>query len=124
MKPFPTSFIPSLVALALLVPGAALRAGEAPGADPYVFKSVTIGGGGFVTGLIFNPSEKGLVYARTDVGGAYRRDSRSAQWVPLLDWAGQSDWNLCGVESLASDPVDPRRVYIASGTYTDPGVST
>ncbi len=122
MKPFTTPFITSL-ALALLLPAMTLRASEAPGADRYVFRNVTIGGGGFVTGLFFNPSEKGLVYARTDVGGAYRRDSRSAQWVPLLDWAGQSDWNLYGVESLASDPVDPRRVYIASGTYTNPGVS-
>ena len=94
-----------------------------PVADAYVFHSVAIGGGGLVTGIIFNPSEKGLVYVRTDVGGAYRRDARSRQWVPLLDWVNQTEWNLCGVESLASDPVDPRRVYIAAGTYTNPGVS-
>jgi len=95
-----------------------------PTQDHYTFKNVAIGGGGFVTGIIFNPTEKGLVYARTDVGGAYRMDSRSGgAWVPLLDWAGQTDWNLYGVESLASDPVEPNRVYIAAGTYTNPRVS-
>jgi photosystem II stability/assembly factor-like uncharacterized protein len=109
--------------LAALLAGPAAAGADAPAAEHYVFRNVTIGGGGFVTGIIFNPTEQGLVYVRTDVGGAYRRDSRSRQWIPLLDWANQTDWNLYGVESLASDPVEPRRVYIAAGTYTNPGVS-
>ncbi|HZZ20819.1 MAG TPA: xyloglucanase [Opitutaceae bacterium] len=112
----------SLIALACLAAFPAAAA-PAPGVDHYTFKNVAIGGGGFVTGIIFNPSEKGLVYARTDVGGAYRMDAKSGAWVPLLDWAGQKDWNLYGVESLATDPVDPRRVYIAAGTYTNARVS-
>ena len=118
-----------LTALAALALGSAPASAAEPASAPppasehYVFHSVTIGGGGFVTGIIFNPTEKGLVYVRTDVGGAYRRDTRSSEWVPLLDWVNQTDWNLFGVESLASDPVDPRRVYIAAGTYTNPGVS-
>jgi photosystem II stability/assembly factor-like uncharacterized protein len=95
----------------------------APVLQLYNFQNVAIGGGGFVTGIIFSPAEKGLVYVRTDVGGAYRMDASSKRWVPLLDWAGQTDWNLYGVESLASDPLDPRRVYIAAGTYTNPSVS-
>src|SRR5215475_5106573 len=39
--------------------------------------------------------------------------------VPLLDWIGFDDWNLTGVDSLATDPVDPNRLYIAAGTYTN-----
>jgi len=113
-------------ALALLAPAglpALDAAPAAPGSERYTFRNVTLGGGGFVTGIIFNPSEKGLLYVRTDVGGAYRMDAKSGRWVPLLDWANQTDWNLYGVESLASDPVDPRRVYIAAGTYTNPRVA-
>ncbi len=30
---------------------------------------------------------------------------------------GAGDWNLLGIESLATDPVDPNRLYLASGTY-------
>ena len=124
MKPPAPPFIACVAAILALAAPSRLGAAEAPGADPYSFHSVTIGGGGFVTGIIFNPTERGLVYLRTDVGGAYRRDARSRDWVPLLDWVNQTDWNLFGVESLASDPVDPRRVYIAAGTYTNPKVST
>jgi len=103
------------------VPGRA-RAEQA--AEHTVFHNVAIGGGGFVTGIVFNPAQKGLIYLRTDVGGAYRLDGGAKVWAPLLDWAGQTDWNLYGIESLASDPVDPRNVYAAAGTYTNEAVST
>ncbi|MBC7694064.1 MAG: hypothetical protein H7141_01320, partial [Burkholderiales bacterium] len=38
----------------------------------YNWNSVAIGGGGFVSALITSKTEKNLIYARTDVGGAYR----------------------------------------------------
>lgn len=84
---------------------------------PYVWKSVAIGGGGFVTGVTFHPREKGLAYARTDVGGAYRWDHAAQRWIPLTDWLGPKDNNLMGIESVAIDPNDPERVYLAAGTY-------
>lgn len=90
----------------------------APTAGRYVWRNVVIGGGGFVTGVEFHPQARGLAYARTDVGGAYRWDSAAKQWIPLLDWLGRPEWNHQGVESLALDPEDPQRVYLAVGTYT------
>ncbi len=117
------------VLLAALVGGAwamtRARAGHGARDDarPYAWKNVAILGGGFVTGIVFNPTEPHLAYARTDVGGAYRWDRDARAWTPLLDWIGQPDWNLQGVESLATDPVDPKRVYVAAGTYTNPDVS-
>jgi photosystem II stability/assembly factor-like uncharacterized protein len=110
-------------ALALLSPALAAPAPGTPPQEHYTFRNVTIGGGGFVTGIVFNPSARGLVYLRTDVGGAYRFDPATKAWVPLLDWANQTDWNLYGIDGLASDPLDPRRVYVAAGTYTNPRVS-
>ncbi|MFC7616572.1 xyloglucanase [Actinokineospora soli] len=86
------------------------------------WRGVEIGGGGFVPGIVFNQTEPGLVYARTDIGGAYRLDG--ARWTPLLDHVGWADWGWNGVVSLASDPVDPDNVYVAAGMYTnswDPG---
>ncbi len=86
--------------------------------EGYTWRNVQIHGGGFVTGIVFHPSEAGLVYARTDVGGAYRRDGEGGPWVPLTDWIGRSDSNDMGIESIGLDPTDPQRVYLAAGTYT------
>ncbi|KAF7793713.1 hypothetical protein EIP86_004829 [Pleurotus ostreatoroseus] len=85
----------------------------------YTWKNVKIGGGGgFVPGIIFNPSQKGLAYARTDIGGAYKLNSDDS-WTPLLDFANDSTWNYWGVDALATDPVDPDRLYLATGMYTN-----
>jgi photosystem II stability/assembly factor-like uncharacterized protein len=102
------------VALSLLI----LCAGKAQSvtAEPYIWRNVTIRGGGFVTGVLFHPREKNLVYARTDVGGAYRSDDAGKHWIPITDWIGGMD--LTGIESFALDPSDANRVYLAAGTYS------
>ena len=71
---------------------------------------------------VFHPNERGLAYARTDVGGAYRWDDEAQRWIAMTDWIGAEDENLIGIESLAIDPSDPERVYLAAGTYTNPKV--
>ncbi|MFD6115142.1 RICIN domain-containing protein [Streptomyces yangpuensis] len=98
-----------------------VKTAEAPatGTGPYAWKNAQVVGGGYVTGLVFNPREKGLLYARTDMGGAYRWDAAAEQWIPLTDWLGEKDWNLLGIDALATDPVDPGRLYLAAGTYTN-----
>ena len=82
----------------------------------YIWSNVAIGGGGYVTGMEYNPKEEGLVYARTDIGGLYRR-KKDTDWVPLTDFLGSDDWGYIGIESVATDPVEPNRVYFAGGTY-------
>ncbi|MCT9111626.1 cellulose binding domain-containing protein [Streptomyces mirabilis] len=93
-------------------------------ADTYTWKNARIDGGGFVPGIVFNRSEKNLAYARTDIGGAYRWQESTKTWTPLTDSIGWDRWGHTGVVSLASDSVDPNKVYAAVGTYTnswDPG---
>ena len=86
--------------------------------QPYVWRNVVMGGGGFVDGIVFHPTAKDLMYARTDVGGAYRWDAASQQWIPLNDWLSPAQNNYTGVESIGLDPADPNRVYLAAGTYS------
>jgi xyloglucan-specific exo-beta-1,4-glucanase len=85
---------------------------------PYVWKNVTILGGGYVTGVVYSPAKAGVVYARTDVGGAYRLNPTDKSWIPLTDHFNRQQSNYVGVESLAVDPSDANKVYLAVGTYT------
>jgi xyloglucan-specific exo-beta-1,4-glucanase len=108
-----------LCALFLFAILAPLSAEEAVKSEAYTWKNVRIVGGGFVPGIVFNSAEKDLIYARTDIGGAYRWNPADSSWIPLMDWVSFDEWNMLGVESLATDPVEPNRVYVASGTYTN-----
>jgi hypothetical protein len=94
---------------------------ESDAAAPYRWDSVTIKGGGFVSGIVFSAAAPNLIYARTDVGGAYRFDVSKGRWRALTDWIAASESNLMGIESIATDPVDPAKVYLAAGTYLSSG---
>lgn len=94
------------------------KAGAQLPQQSYNWKNVQIHGGGFVDGVIYHPSEKDLMYCRTDMGGAYKWNAVLKNWEPLLDWVAYKDNNLMGVESIALDPANPNRLYMACGTYT------
>ncbi|MCE4554050.1 hypothetical protein [Pelomonas cellulosilytica] len=117
IKPLLGALLGAQLALAAAA-GAAPRLAE----QPYSWRPVEIVGGGFVDGFAFQPAVPGLSYARTDMGGAYRRDSATGRWQPLLDFLPLRDVNLMGVESLAIDPNNPDALYLACGTYTNPAV--
>ncbi len=114
-----TSVLALLIIATALAP---LRAAQATITESYVWNNVAIYGGGYVSGIICNPTQPGLIYLRTDIGGAYRWDGAARRWRPLLDWITRRDSNLMGIESLATDPIEPNRVYLAAGTYTNPRV--
>ena len=114
------SRLAALWAMACVGAAALFPAGAS--AESYTWKNVQIVGGGFVSGIIFHPTAAGVRYARTDIGGAYRWNEGAHRWEPLLDWVSYEDRNLMGVESIAVDPSEPNRVYLALGTYTAPGV--
>ena len=86
---------------------------------PYVWKSVKVGAGGFIPGIVFSRVERGLAYLRSDMGGAYRWDDRQKTWTPMHDQFAESSY--FGTESIAPDPIDANIVYIAAGMYrSDP----
>lgn len=84
----------------------------------YTWDNVRIVAGGYVDGLIAHPRQRGLFYARTDVGGAYRYNETTHRWVPLNDWVPSSDSQWMGVESIAVDPSRPNMLYMVAGLYT------
>ncbi|MBB4657603.1 sialidase family protein [Parvularcula dongshanensis] len=80
---------------------------------PYAWRSVKVGGGGFIPGIVFSTAERGLAYARSDMGGAYRWDASAQTWWPLQDDTPISSY--FGVESIAPDPNNPDVVHAAVG---------
>ena len=101
--------------LVLACAAAVLFCAGAQAAADYVWRSVKVGGGGYIPDIIFSPAERDLVYLRSDMGGMYRWDAKTFAWLPLQD--DNPDPNYRGIESLAPDPVDPNVVYAAVGTY-------
>jgi len=85
----------------------------------HTWQIVKIVAGGVMPGVYFHPTEPGLMYIRADVGGAYRWNAATSLWTPLTDWLGgtNADWSLMGIESIAIDPTDPNRLYLAAGMY-------
>ncbi|WP_433179445.1 xyloglucanase [Actinoallomurus sp. CA-150999] len=116
------AFTAALAAAIMVLAGLAgqvAAGGAASAAESYTWKNVQIGGGGFVPSIVFNQSQANLVYARTDIGGVYRWNQSTSSWTPLLDSIGFTNWGWMGAASLATDPVDPNRVYVAAGMYTN-----
>lgn len=92
----------------------------------YDWRQVPIGAGGFVTGIISVPDGAGgaAMYARTDVGGAYRWDESAGHWEQMILASGligvQPSSDLYSVASLAAAPGDSDVVYAAVGTDYNP----
>nr|WP_281176373.1 exo-alpha-sialidase [Gynuella sunshinyii] len=83
--------------------------------------NIKFGGGGYVPGLVFHPTEPNVLYARTDVAGAYRWDSTNTKWIPITDMFGFDEGRFQGVESIALDPTDANKVYLVGGMYVNSG---
>jgi xyloglucan-specific exo-beta-1,4-glucanase len=90
--------------------------------DRAEFSGVVIRGGGFVTGLVV---QGGSMYARTDVGGAYRFDKDDQRWEQMLTASAvtsdrrSSDYQ---VEALGAAPSDPATVYMLVGATKEDSV--
>ncbi|MEU4684795.1 xyloglucanase [Streptomyces xinghaiensis] len=102
-----------------LLPAPSAAAVTAAASDPYAFRNVRIGGGGFVTGIVFSEARKDLAYARTDVGGMYRWNAATGVWKPLLDWVDWDHWGYMGVAGVTASPSDANKVWAAVGMYTN-----
>jgi photosystem II stability/assembly factor-like uncharacterized protein len=89
-----------------------------PASIPYHWSNVVIRAGGFISGIVFSPAKENLVYVRTDVGGAYRSDDDGQHWIAITDQFGPKDTTYTGIESIAPDPSDPNKLYLAAGMYT------
>ena len=84
-------------------------------AESYRWDSLAIGGGGYVAALVTSKTERGLIYARTDVGGAYRWEAAKRRWVSLMDGVSEADVGWLSVDALALDPQHGDVLYLLAG---------
>jgi hypothetical protein len=105
--------------LVMLLGGLAVSAVQA---QTYNWKPVQIHGSGFVSGMLFHPNAPGLMYCRTDIGGAYRWNPADNSWIQLHDFLGypNNEWNLVSAESIGLDAQDTNRLYLTCGWLGSP----
>lgn len=83
----------------------------------YKYKSVSVPGGGFVTGFVFHPTVPDILYCRTDIGGIYRYDFKNDSWISLIDHATDMEvWETYPL-SIALDKNNPSYIYSMVGRY-------
>ena len=61
---------------------------------PYRYQHMPIGGGGYVTGLVFSEEREDILYARTDIGGIYRFDFHKDCWHSIMEPVGPDEIEL------------------------------
>ncbi len=74
--------------------------------------TLNIAGGGFVSGIITGDDQ---MYARTDVGGAYRYDYEQKKWVQLMGFLNEADRGFLSVDAMCVDPNDDDTLYLLCG---------
>lgn len=87
------------------------------GSIPVAFHHAPVPGGGFVTGFVFHPIQKDLLYTRTDIGGVYRYEPATRSWKSLCDGVAHGGrWETFPL-GLALAEQEPDWLYIAAGDY-------
>lgn len=87
---------------------------------PYEYKHCPVPGGGYATGFLYHPTQEGLLYLRTDIGGTYRFDRESQSWVYLIPHVNMEDLSQTYPIALAVDKDRPQMLYVMCGEYRKP----
>ena len=82
----------------------------------YEYKNCPIPGGGYVTGFLYHPVDKDVLYARTDIGGVYRYDFESSSWISLVEHVETTMIDETFPIAIAVDKNDSDILYVVCGT--------
>lgn len=93
-------------------PALSVNAASESIADQTEVGTLAIGGGGFVSGIV---TGKHAMYARTDVGGAYRYDYEKEEWIQLMDFVNEEDRGFLSIDAICIDPNDDNTIYLLAG---------
>lgn len=81
----------------------------------YEYHNLPIPGGGYVTGFLFDPDRKDVLYARTDIGGCYRFSYPEQKWHCLSESVNMFDLSETYPIAIAVDQTSRETLYVVSG---------
>ena len=81
-------------------------------ADQTEVGTLGIAGGGFVSGIVTGET---TMYARTDVGGAYKYNYDTGNWDQILDDLNDAERGFLSVDAMCIDPTDEDTIYLLCG---------
>jgi len=81
--------------------------------DEYTWVQSMTGGGGYITGLLQNPQDPSIWYARCDVAGIFKSTDNGKTWQAYN--GGMDRWFHHSVRSFAIDPSNPDILFRGSG---------
>lgn len=76
-----------------------------------------MGGGGYITGILQDPHNSDVLYARSDVAGVFKSTDGGKSWTVKNSGLTKMSDHYC--HSFAMDPFDNRRLLRASGDVRD-----
>lgn len=82
---------------------------------PYTYKNLPIPGGGYVTGFLFSKKQPDILYIRTDIGGTYRFDYKTEEWLSLIPHVTMFDLSESYPTAIALDEAHPDRLVAICG---------
>lgn len=79
----------------------------------YEWTQSYLGGGGYIVGLLQNPKNPDVMYARCDVAGMFRSENRGESWTPINK--GMTECHHHSVETFAISWENPKVLFRCSG---------
>ncbi|MFC5471506.1 hypothetical protein ACFPPD_22790 [Cohnella suwonensis] len=79
----------------------------------FTWKNSNLGGGGYITGIVQNPNNRNIIYARCDVAGVFRSTDRGKSWQCINN--GMAACHDHSVQSMAISPHNDLLLFRCSG---------
>ena len=79
----------------------------------YTFHQSKTGGGGYITGIVQDPINTDIIYARCDVAGMFKTTNHGKSWFTINN--NMTDWHHHSVQSIAINPHNPEIIFRCSG---------
>ena len=78
----------------------------------YEWGDLEIPGGGAICGYVFHPYVPDILYAHTDVGGAWKFNFEIKRWEDITKWCSPSTQSIGQSRALAVDPTPGRESWV------------